>query len=238
MRSQRRSSLDTFVIPGRTRLPSSRTSKSSLSSQDATNIQIAQTLLDHSMMPRSRPPRVEPAPHHAGGGGLISRLRPSPTPRPGGRRLTRFTRRHDHISPQFTPRPQRQSGMIQPAPRYSDQDASILPRHRTRETQTPQTIPHLSVTDTTDDPFEDQTDGPGDADGSRHLSRMTSTTFSMASHRLVSDSSASSGASRASDFRHEFNTLAEQHGLPLLTGSSGYNGKFMKSIGIVSTNTE
>ena len=225
-RSQRRSSLDTFLIPGRIRLPSSKTSKSSHSSQNATDTQIAQTLFDHSVMLRPKPARAKQIPHNSDCCERASLLQRSPTPRSGSGRHTIATR--------TTPRPIRRYGNMQPVPRPHGQDALIIRPHRAIELEALQTTPDLAVTDTATDPFRDQTDGPNDPAGLRQISRMASMSWSTISHRILSNSSSSSRASRASEFKLDYNILAEEHGLPLLVGES--SGTLLTRTRIVHAN--
>ena len=180
---QRRSSLDTLVIPGRVRLPSSKTSHSS---QGSIEIQIAQTLLNKCVMSR---------PHSSDFGAWSSLQQQSPSSRSGSGRYT--------IAPQGTTRQVRRTSYQQ----------TIEPG-RIRRTETHRVSPRLSTTDTTDDPFLDQTDGPSDGAGLRHTSRMASSSLSNLGSRVTSDSSASSWASTAIKFKNDYNVLAQQHGLP------------------------
>jgi len=216
VRSRPRSSLDTFVISGRTRLPSSRTSILTDSSQDATNIQIAQTLLDRGARPRSRQPPISAVPRNSLGGSREFAQR-SPISRSGSGRHT--------MAHPTTPRRIKRQGVFMGTPTNHNYDViSISPRRRT-EAPAPQATPHHSVTDLAEDPFQDQTDGPNDTAGSRQVSRMASMSWSSISQRNISNSSASTQASRASDYRHDYNVLAEDHGLPLL--SSDLSGTFV-----------
>ena len=188
-RAQRRSSLDTFVIPGRTRLPSSKTSifdyqvtqgllNPSLLRLPQRNMTSAEKLLEWS--PEPSPAGCMPRRGHASGP-PHHRIRPDiakrPAPRFGGREFI-------HVNPQ-RPRPYAQ----QPAP----QDLAPI-------------VSQEYVNAQTYDGTDDSATG----------SRLTSTTWSTISHRYFSDSSGSSRTMGSSYYRDEFNTLAEKHGLSRL----------------------
>ena len=191
-RSQRRSSLDTFVIPGRTRLPSSETSQSSLPSQDAINIKIAQTLINHRVILQSQLPPMRRPPHHSEGGSYAPVPQRSPTSMFG--------------SGLFNLRRTRRPRGPQPASSSDYQDLLVIdPGQPVQLRSTPQ----FSVTETTEDPFHDQVDGQTD---------MTSMNSSAVNRRFISDSSAGSQASRALNMQLKYNDLAQDLGLPLLQG--------------------
>lgn len=93
----------------------------------------------------------------------------------------------------------------------------IVPPRRRIQTDTPQALTPI----TTNENIHTQTyDGANDGTKSGHASRMTSMTWSTVSHRVVSNSSGSSRASRVSECKTEYNSLAVKHGLPLITGGS------------------
>lgn len=199
-RSQRRSSLDTFVIPGRTRLPSSQ------SSQNATDIQVAQALLNHNLGQQS----IKMAARGAQGRKVLA---------------------HEHSSTPVT-----YTNLLQSTHRVSDVNTRLPPSrgsgpeilvvspHRRSKTEVLQATPQHFVTTTTaaeTEPVYGKTyDGANDSNHTGNVSRMTSMTWSTVSQRVFSESSGSSRASRASEFKQEYNDLAKKHGLPTLTGGS------------------
>ena len=191
-RAQRRSSLDTFVIPGRTRLPSSKTSIFDLQvTQDLLNPNLlrlpqrnmtsAEQILEWSPE-ASSPAGCMPRRGHASGPLHHHRVRPNIVKRPA----PRFGGGREVIVEPKRPRPHVQ----QPAP------PTLAPPMAAEEYASAQTY-----------------DG---ADDSATGSRLTSTTWSTVSHRFFSDSSGSSRTMGASYYRDEFNRLAEKHGLPRL----------------------
>lgn len=194
-RSRRRSSLDTFVIPGRTRLPSSK------SSADATDILIAQQLLNHSTMQN---PNIADRPTSAWLDAAQRLQEHSPTPRSGSGR--------HRISPQKK---------LQRTPRLGSKEVISLGPHRRPRQCMPRSQSHVLFATATEDPIHGITyDGTNEVSGSGHASRMSSMTWSTVSHRVFSNSSESSRGSRASEFMVEYNDLAEKHGLPQLTGEN------------------
>ncbi len=199
-RSQRRSSLDTFVIPGRTRLPSSQ------SSQNATDIQVAQALLNHNLGQRS----IKMAARGAQGRKALAQEHSS-TPITYANLLQSAQGRSD-VNTRLPP--SRGSGL----------EVLVVPPHRRHRTEVSQVTPQLFVATTTaanTDPVYGKTyDGANDSNQIGHVSRMTSMTWSTVSQRVFSESSGSSRASRVSEFKKEYNELAEKHGLPTLTGES------------------
>ena len=217
---QRRSSLDTLVIPGRIRLPSSKASQASQASQDSADIQVAQTLLNQSVMAGSKSAGIKLTPHNSDEDASSPKSRRSPMSRSG-------SKRHSN-APKFTTRPIKRTSRTQIQHR---RDLAAIRPGCIRETETyPTRSPHSSTNNIVD-PFLDPTDGPSDAAESRHFPRVVSSSLSPVSHRVVSNSSAGSRVSRASEFRIEYNVRAEQHGLPLLkdetSGMSSHINKTM-----------
>lgn len=209
-RFRRRSSLDRFVIPGRTRLPSSETSKSSISSQDATDFQIAQALLNRRNMPPSMPASIKPNPH------ISDRSRYELVPQKPPPSM--YGSWQHTIDPHSTPRPVTRRGRHQPSQIPSNEQFITIVPHRGAETRAPRTMPHRSVMDTTADLSQHQTDGLGDTAPLRHIQSAASMSWSHISRRGVSNSSGGSLASRASELRRDYNILAENHGFSPLTG--------------------
>ena len=189
-RARHRSSLDRFVIPGRTRLPSSKASNFDL--------QVAQGLLNSS---RLQSPRRDMA--------SAESLEWSPEVSPAGcmpRRgaISGPSGPHDRIRPDIVRRP---------PPRFGGREVIIVPHQRPRphvHQPTPQPLTPISSQEYANVQTYDG------ADDSVPESRITSTTWSTISHRMFSDSSRSSRTMGASYYRDEYNKLAEKHRLPRL----------------------
>lgn len=190
-RAQRRSSLDTFVIPGRTRLPSSKAS--------TFDLQITQGLLNSGPLQpsRKRMPSAESlewSPHVSPAGCMPRRAAILGLSGPP----------HHRVRPEFVRRP---------PPRFGGREVIIVPPQRPRpRTHQPenQPLPPISSQEHADIQTYDG------ADDSVAESRLTSMTWSTVSHRLFSDSSGSSRTMGASYYREEYNKLAEKHGIPRL----------------------
>ena len=199
VRLQQRSSLDNFVIPGRTRLPSSNSTIYTDPSQDPTNIQIAQALLDQSNMGR-----VRRAPININGNGRA--LTPSGSPRVS---RSRGHRRH---------RSNTQSSRA-----YNHQDdITFSPSHQ-RASQGSQELLHSSRNNA----VQDQSDGPSDLQDSQHLRRTPSTAWRRCGQKQISRSSLNPSSKAASEFaRAEYNLKALQHGFPPLPVN--IDGEFMR----------
>ena len=196
-RPRARSSLDTFVIPGRTRLPSSKSSQ-----PESVDIQITQNLLNHDsvvsskLSPRPSTHRRQPytgetkSPDCKAGSedyGMSSQLEASKI-RPSVRK---------HPPPQFHGR-----GVVVVRP-PQDLDQGLYLSQGQRQPS---------------NPFEDHNriqtyDGGYD---SGQDSRVTSMTWSSISRRVFTDSSGSSHAIGNSHCLEEYNRLAEKRGLPQL----------------------
>ena len=191
--TRKKSSLDTLVIPGRTRLPSSQ------SSSEATDILIAQQLLNHGTM-------QIPDEQHL--------LKESPT-------LRSNNRRHGPSPKQNRTR----AGHGRPLPKFGKQDAIVITPHRRPDTCMPRSSSYALTTRTSERPgYGRDYDGNNDSSGLGLISHSSSMTWSTVSHRVISNSSASSRASRASGYLQEYNDLAEKHGLhQIMNDSSGAN---------------
>ena len=189
-RAQRRSSLDTFVIPGRTRLPSSKAS--------TIDLQITQRLLDSKVARSPKQnmtsaqsqewfPESSPAgcmPRRGANTGLSGPL-------------------HQRVRPDIVKRP---------PPRFGGREVIVVPPQRSRP-YTHQPASQNSAWEFSQEHVDDQAyDGINDS----AESRQTSTTWSTVSHRLFSNSSGSSRTMGASYYREEYNKLAEKHDLPPL----------------------
>lgn len=190
-RAQRRSSLDTFVIPGRTRLPSSKAS--------TFDLQVTQELLNSSLgqSPSRRMPSAESlewSPEISSAGCMPRRVAiPGAIGPP-----------HHKVRPDIVKRP---------PPRFGGREVIIVPPQRPRpdvHQPAPQPLAPISSPEYVHVQSYDGTDE------SIAESRLTSTTWSTVSHRIISESSGSSRTMGASYYREEYNKVAEKHGLPRL----------------------
>ena len=190
-RAQRRSSLDTFVIPGRTRLPSSKTS--------TFDLQITQGLLNPSLRQSQstkmsskesldRSPDISPAGCMPRRGAISGPAGPP----------------HHKVRPDIVKRP---------PPRFGGREVIIVPSQRLRHTVHQPAIQPLVPTSSQEHATMQSYDG---TEESVPVSRLTSMTWSTVSHRILSDSSGSSRKMGASFYRDEYNKLAERHRLPQL----------------------
>lgn len=230
-RPRARSSLDTFVIPGRTRIPSSkpepidlqiaenllnpvmdrpvRESIDEVSSSDYKNDAEAHRLLGmlRDQLSRSAEEgRQQPAAHPQ---------RPSPaSSSQGEERVSMYALKPDaqtlhKVRPEISKRP---------PPKIGGRDVIVVPPRRPRKSgghpplKRLQPTPPRKVTPVMNQP-RPQYDG---AIGSSFESRTTSMTWSTISHRILTSSSDSSQSPQASENLGEFNRLARQHGLPEL----------------------
>ena len=202
-RARRRSSLDTFVIPGRTRLPSSKAS--------TFDLQVTQGLLDSHV---HRPPRRNMT--------SVESHEWSPATSPTGCIPRRGANSgpsgqlHHRVRPDVVRRP---------PPRFGGREVIVVPPQRPRH-HVHQPAPQALAPISPQEHANMQTyDG---ADDSVTESRLTSTTWSTVSHRLFSGSSGSSRTMGASYYRDEYNKLAEKHGLPHLESSlNGMSRRFL-----------
>ena len=190
-RAQRRSSLDTFVIPGRTRLPSSKAS--------TFDLQVTQGLLNTDL-PQAPKRSMAPA----------ASSESSPETSPAGCMPQRRV-----VSGSSGPLHHKVRANIvkRPPPRFGGREVFIDPSHHARP-DLHQPAPQALTPIPSQEHTKAQTyDG---ADDSVTESRLTSMTWSTVSHRLFSGSSGSSRTMGASSYRDEYNKLAEKHGLPRL----------------------
>ena len=192
-RPRKRSSLDTFLIPRRIRIPSQK--------PEPFDVQVAETLLQSRMdtLPQNPPFYSEPNDHRS------DRHCTSSAP------STNSECGHD-VHYEGEPLYNLNSPTTRsPSSRKGSQQCLVIPQCR----------PHLdgSVTDFQAGNLQHHEiakhqpsyDGPQD---SSCESRVTSTTYSMVSRRIFSDSSSSSRGCTGSRFNEEYNQLAARHGLP------------------------
>ena len=190
-RAQRRSSLDTFVIPGRTRLPSSKAS--------TFDLQVTQGLLNSDL---HRPRRkdmtstecLECSPGISSAGCMPRR----------GANAGPSGPLHHKVRPDIVKRP---------PPRFGGREVIIVPTQRPRPHNRRRSPQALMPTSPQQRENAKTYDG---ADDSTTESRLTSMTWSTVSHRIFSGSSSSSRIMGASYYRDEYNKLAEKHRLPPL----------------------
>ena len=249
-RPQSRSSMDTFLIPGRTRIPSSKPQPSDI--QIATALFTSKPALPRRDLPESMTsdeyknstnPRL-----------LLSDLGMDGTASPeASERGSRADRKHeehdstsgDGASSVYTVKADEEDSSpllpevsLPPRPRAIGRDAIIIP-NRGRSRKVGDHPPPKRAVPTPPPrklgPPRKQQQGIYDgAIGSSYESRTTSMTWSTVSHRVLSESSTADilgmGASENLD---EFNRLAIQHGLPELEGCPGGSSRIprlLKSI--------
>ena len=206
-RPRARSSLDTFLIPGRIRVPSR--------DPNPADFQIIQGLLNHNMkQPPSRQGRFHGPKGLSGNLTEVAQTQDgSPAPRANSRAASRTgsikkqTHRpaiHSRVRPAIT---------LQPPPRFGSREGIVVPHQR------PRNEPSINFQEDHHKTY----DGTNDVLDEAHLpSRMTSMTWSTLSQRIFTDSSTSTRQSGASCFLEEYNQLAEKHGLhPLAEAPNG-----------------
>ncbi|KAL9125004.1 MAG: hypothetical protein Q9217_005732 [Psora testacea] len=210
-RPRNRSSLDTFLIPGRTRVPSHN--------PQPFDVQVAQSLLKSNMEAVSRAPR--PYTKHA-----ERRLTPqriSSAPLTG----SEFEHDVDYEIGESLYRPRCLTSRPGP-PRIASRDGLVIPHRQAH-------LGGLRAHSQRDEPQRHEAlknkttyDGPQDSSCG---SRATSTSYSMVSRRILTDSSSSSWGYKGSRFNEEYNHLAAKHGLPVmeLTHSATNDNPSVKS---------
>ena len=189
-RAQRRSSLDTFVIPGRTRLPSSKAS--------TFDLQVTQGLLNSNLSQSSSRDMISVEDQYWFPETSPAGCMPRRGANPGPSGLL-----HHRVRPEIVKRP---------PPRMSGREVIIVPPQRPRSNVQPPASRALVPRSSQE--FADVQTCDGAEDSAE--SRLTSMTWSTVSHRLFSNSSGSSRTMGASYYREEYNKLAEKHGLPPL----------------------
>lgn len=192
-----RSSLDTFLIPGRIRVPSR--------DPNPADFQITQGLLNHNMkQPPSRHPRFHGPKGLPGNLSEVAQTQDgSPAPRATSRAASRTgsIRKQPHRPPIHSRL--RPAITLQPPPRFGSREIIVVPHQRPRnEPSVNFQEDHQKTYDGTNDVLEK----------ARLPSRMTSMTWSTLSQRIFTDSSTSTRQSGASCLE-EYNQLAEKHGL-------------------------
>ena len=207
IRPRARSSLDTFLIPGRIRIPSR--------DPNTADLQITQELLHHSMkQPPSRQPRLRGPSALSGNFSEAAHAQDgSPAPRATSRAASRTgsIRKQPHRPPiHLRVRP---AISLQPPPRFGSREIIVVPHQRARKN------PSINL----QEGHQETYDGTNDVLEEAHLpSRMTSMSWSTLSQRIFTDSSTSTRHSGASYFLEEYNQLAERHGLqPIAEALSG-----------------
>ena len=208
-RIQRRSSLDTFVIPGRTRLPSSKVSQ-----PEPMDVQIAQGLLNpHSLgVPKKHSHRADRP------GWLAPKSKKSPIAK--GK-----PRSNEETSVSTSTRKLMSKPKKKPV-RFASRETMVDPQHN-RLPQHQDSVPPSRETwlqTSQDDPIN-RADGP-QSEGSR----VTSTTWSTISHRIFSNSSGGSQNRGSSKPVEEYNAIALKHGLPQFALSPEITGPGMSAV--------
>ena len=205
-RPRARSSLDTFLIPGRTRIPSTK--------PETIDTQIAQTLLS-SKMTRAPKKDIEGQEiSHVGNHGNQTRTRDAnPNLDPHGRGTGEAVKRHHPHQNDRAPRSKRKKQPYHLAgrPIVIVGDPGQSQHQNSNEPQKSRS------------PRHQQNPSPSPYDGtpaSSNESRVTSLSWTTVSHRLVSDSSGSSGL-RELDALAQYNRLARENGLSELKGCPG-----------------
>ena len=201
-RPRKRSSLDTFLIPGRTRIPSQKS--------ETLDLQVTQNLLRSSMNQLKDPPPYskEPDPEqhrHSQDHSHAGRPQDSSRESSGTDRLPG--------EPIF-------SIVHQPSPRSRLTEGIVIPPRRLQRRELSSNNPYRHIS-SPHPPFRPSYDGAHDY--INHESRITSTTWSTVSklsHRIFSDSSESSRRYSSTKYNHDYNELASKYGLPRLTFAS------------------
>ena len=231
-RARRRSSLDTFVIPGRTRIPSNKNSRAS--EINGTDYLIAQRLFRQSLMPspnKQSPCVVEPqyqrGETHIRDEDLPSTITQPPNKQPlvpiaipyQGRGIhpyeeAKSSLQRKTIVRKNSPSKIRPHLMMQPPPKYGSQTFLLAPQEK-YHSQASQRKGHPEEPVATQGRTALQTfDGSNEFFDYKHpSSRETSTTWSTMSHRVFTDSSGSSRRSDASHCLTRYNMLAKRYGL-------------------------
>ena len=198
-RLKNRSSLDTFVIPGRVRIPSQKTG--------TFDEELVQSLLKTSMEhPRgsSTQHKALHRPKHREEPSLLMRSDSSLD----WRNENQYGESIYSLSPQ-------------PTPRIGSRDNVVNLARRPRQRPLPPKLTHYH-SNSPPSPYRGPTfDGAHD---SNHESRVTSTTWSTVSkisHRNLSDISGASREILSSRFQQQYNDLATKNGLPALVYPKG-----------------
>ena len=235
-RPRSRSSLDTFVIPGRTRIPSNK--------PQPIDIQIAEALLDPKLaLPKRNSPNTMMSIEHKKDreakrlletlGIQDTTCRKSSGEQPLGERKHQQSsaKPSEHKTDSiFTLKPHTQSisnirpGISQrPPPRMGDCNVIVVPPRRSRKigANPPSKRAGPTLPSKVTPPREQRRGFYDGAIGSSHGSRTTSMTWSTVSHRIFSSSTAHLQGSEAFASLEEFNRLAVQHGLPELENCPG-----------------
>ena len=239
-RPRSRSSLDTFVIPGRTRIPSNK--------PQPIDIQIAEALLDptQAIFKKTSSNAMESVEQKKDSeakrlletlGIQDTKSRKSSEEKPLIERKRQQTSTNSQIKGPgsiFTLKSQTQNLSNvrpeiskRPPPQMGGHDVIIVPPRRPRRVganpppKRVDPIPPRKMT-----PLRERGKGVYDgAFGSSYESRTTSMTWSTVSHRIFTNSSSNSHGLGAFESLGEFNRLAVQHGLPELKKCPG--GKSM-----------
>ena len=201
-RVRHRSSLDTFVIPGRTRLPSSRASQ-----PQPMDFQITRGLLsaDSLQVPKKNAHRLEKPDW------LTPKYKKSHKSKGRARSDEESPRNHAHTPFQAPVTVASRETILLPQPNQHPRNYDLMPQPPEHRLRVSGDYPRSSL------------------DGRQsETSRATSTTWSTVSHRIISNSSSSSQNWGSSKSVEEYNGLALKYGLPqfILTAENPQKGTF------------
>lgn len=235
-RPRARSSLDTFVIPGRTRIPSSK--------PDPIDIQIAETLLNPITERLIRGSQGEMSSSVKREDAEAQRLlttfgiQVSPKPKTSSKQFAphgecqrpKTSLSGAEPSSLYTLQPPQQSLYKvrpeiskRPPPQIGGRDILIVPPQRSRKVGASPPLKRLGHTAPrkVTPPTSQARAFYDGAIGSSYELRTTSMTWSTISHRMLTDSSESSQCLQAPESLEEFNRLARQHGIPSMEKCPG-----------------
>ena len=209
-RPRKRSSLDTFVIPGRTRIPSHRS--------EPFDLQLTRNLMHPSAYPK------EPntlAPHHSHDtdslfGPLNEPGFPSiDGPVPAGESIYRITR--------------------DSSPSSKDLDNIVVPPRQHQPRQLSSNNPYRNRRSASSQQQPLTYDGAHDLSLESRITSTSWSTVSKISHRIFSDTSDSSRGYASARYNHGYNELATKYGLPELKLNSTGKGQPCQWIGNLLT---
>lgn len=198
-RPRARSSLDTFIIPGRTRIPSTK--------PDPTDVQLSRSLLNAKMHPYHGPPPACAAATQDQRSAKLQKKSPALPAENEPVEVLPHSQRHPILCKV------RSDIAKRPPPRLGGRDLIIVPHRRSmldeanapiQAQKTPLKVENESTHTITYDGAQD----------SGHGSRLTSMTWRTVSHRVFTDSSHSSRGLEVTNSIKDYNDLATRHGLP------------------------
>lgn len=200
-RPRARSSLDTFVIPGRTRIPSTK--------PDATDVQLTQSLLNATMHQYPPPPPAYTAAVKDQSSAKLQRKHPAVPVETEPAEALGHSQRHPVLYKV------RSDIAKRPPPRLGGRDLIIVPHRRPIMNEAEAQNQNQGFLSNSEGERTHAAAYDGAQDSGRG-SRLTSMTWSTVSHRVFTDSSHSSRGLEVSNAVKEYNSLATLHGLPEL----------------------